>query len=94
MENKHLDKIENKLDKLDDRLDGMDKLLERCVISLEHHVKRTDQLEEHLKTVEAKVTETTKHVDNIKFLFSVIKWIGLPSLGSIILYVVQSQLRK
>lgn len=94
-----LTKLDSNHKELSDRLQSVDKTLVRQEEQLAYHIKRTDLLEEHvkLKTKELKgelqgVKEDTApihtHVDRVKFLFTTIKWIGLPliiaSIGLII----------
>lgn len=46
-----LNKIESKLDKMDDKLNVIDVMVARQQVILEEHVKRTNMLEDVVKTV-------------------------------------------
>lgn len=60
--------------KIFDRLVSIEKTLIRNTISLEEHMKRSDQLEKavHLLAEELKPVKT--HVDRMKFIASIAMW--------------------
>ena len=67
-----LSKIEAKLDKLDDRLDKVDVHLAEYNTQLKIHIKRSEQLEDHLKPI-------IQHVDMMKGAGKLVGTIGLIS---------------
>lgn len=56
MDEKRLDRLEDKIDKIIDKLEDHSKLHTKNSADLEHHIKRTDLLEESLKLL--KQTDT------------------------------------
>lgn len=50
-----LSELQRGIDKVDSRLDSMSSTLERNTVSLEHHIRRTDELEKYVKHVENRV---------------------------------------
>ena len=57
-----LNKLEDKLDKIGDRLSAIDNTLTRNTTSLEHHIKRTDLLEEQVAKVTESIEPIKRHV--------------------------------
>lgn len=51
MEGHRLDRIEDKIDKLGERLNSIDVTLAAQHVSLEHHIRRTEILEEVVKPI-------------------------------------------
>ena len=78
-----------KLEKLDDKLDNVDKTLVRNTESLEYHVLRTDMLQDKLNKIEEETKPVLIHVNNIKFLLSIGKWLGLSGILTLIGYIVK-----
>ena len=89
-----LEKLDDKIEKLDDKLDSVDKTLVRNTISLEIHEKRTTELEIFVKLLESELKPVKTHVDRIKFLLGIIKWVGLPTMISIAGYFIKSYFVK
>lgn len=73
-----LDKIAEKLDKLDGRMDDMAITLVRNTDSLEHHIARTNLLEEYVKT---EITPIKKHVDMVKHGAQGVIWVAIALAG-------------
>lgn len=73
-----LDKIVEKIDKLDGRLDDMSITLVRNTESLEHHIARTNLLEEYVKT---EITPIKKHVDMVKHGAQGVIWVAVALAG-------------
>jgi hypothetical protein len=88
MDNK-LDKILNKLDRLDERQDDMDKTLVRNTVSLEHHIARTNLLEDYVKT---EIKPIKKHIDTVKYGFAGIMWLSGALVGLAGFLVILNQL--
>lgn len=81
-----LRRIEDKADKLDGRLDNVDITLAKQAKDLEHHVKRTDILEDHVLELSKKESENTEHR---KFVSKTINlFAGFLTATSIILGVI------
>jgi chromosome segregation ATPase len=89
-----LEKLDDKIEKLDDKLDSVDKTLVRNTISLEIHEKRTNELEIFVKLLESELKPVKNHVDRIKFLLGIVKWVGLPTMISIVGYFIKSYFVK
>lgn len=66
MDDKKLERIEQKLDKIDDHLANVDLTLAKQSIILDNHVKRTDELQNMVMPIKT-------HVDNLKFVVRLIK---------------------
>lgn len=70
-----LDRLENKIDKLDSRLDNIAIVLERNTVSLETHIKRTNLLEDYVKTMdEEEIAPIKRHVMIVSYGFKGIAW--------------------
>ena len=85
-----LDKIDSRLDKVDSRLNEIDKTIVKQEVNLSLHMKRSDELEKHVKLLEDQFKPVRKHVDNITFLVNTVKWVGLPVIISFIVYIGKS----
>ncbi|MCK9370539.1 hypothetical protein M0R04_11565 [Candidatus Dojkabacteria bacterium] len=83
MDDKHLNRLHDKLDGLDDRLNNIDKSLEKAVISLEYHIKRTDLLEDSLNKLSLDLKPLENHVTYVN---NIIKFLG--ALGAITAFAV------
>lgn len=68
------DKFDNKLDKIDERLDGMSTTLVRNTESLEHHIARTNLLEDYVKK---EIEPIKNHVQVVKHGFKAIMWMSV-----------------
>jgi tetrahydromethanopterin S-methyltransferase subunit B len=73
-----LDKIVEKIDKLDSRMDDMAITLVRNTESLEHHIARTNLLEDYVKT---EITPIKKHVDMVKHGAQGVIWVAVALAG-------------
>jgi len=73
-----LDKIVEKIDKLDARMDDMAITLVRNTESLEHHIARTNLLEDYVKT---EITPIKKHVDMVRHGAQGVIWVAIALAG-------------
>lgn len=69
MDDHRLDRIEDKIDKLSEHLGKIDSTLAAQHISLDHHIKRTDLLEEQVAPIK-------RHVDGVQWTMKLLGWIG------------------
>lgn len=67
-DDKRLERIEAKIDDLADHLGSIDTTLLKQEVSLEHHIKRTDLLEEKMKPVETHMAELKGVINILKVL--------------------------
>lgn len=88
-----LDNAIAKIDKLDERLDGMSITLVRNTDSLEHHIARTNLLEDYVKT---EIDPIKKHVEVVKHGIQGILYLAivLGGLAGFLLTLVQLGLLK
>jgi len=59
-------KIDAKFEKVEDKLGEYNNTLGRLTATVEHHVKRSDQHEEHLKRQDSKIDEIGDEVEGLK----------------------------
>lgn len=79
MEKKDLaEKLVTMVEKLDNRMDDMAITLVRNTDSLEHHIARTNLLEEYVKT---EITPIKKHVDMVKHGAQGVIWVSIALAG-------------
>jgi chromosome segregation ATPase len=69
------DRIYEKLDKIEERLNSIDITLERNTVSLEHHIRRTDLLQDSSQNLSAQLEPIKTHVTKVQG--------GLQLLGAI-----------
>jgi tetrahydromethanopterin S-methyltransferase subunit G len=67
-------KIHTKLDRLDDRIDRVDVILTKQAGDIEHHIRRTDALEERVEQV---ADELRPVEDHVAMLRGVGKFLGI-----------------
>lgn len=70
-------RVLDKLDKVDSRLNDIDKTLVRNTVSLEEHMKRSDNLEKMITKVESDMLPLQKHVS---YMHGAFKLVGVLSL--------------
>jgi hypothetical protein len=73
-----LDKVTGMLEKLDERMDSMSITLVRNTDSLEHHIARTNLLEEYVKT---EIDPIKKHVDMVRHGAQGVIWVAVALAG-------------
>lgn len=80
----------DKLEKLDGRIDGIDITLTRQNASLEHHIKRSDQLDSALSIVENRLNPIEDHILKVYTTINTITGIGsiLGAIGGVILFFI------
>ena len=79
MEKKELsEKLVSMVEKLDSRMDDMAITLVRNTDSLEHHIARTNLLEDYVKT---EITPIKKHVDMVKHGAQGVIWVAIALAG-------------
>lgn len=61
-----LDKIETKVDGVQDHTRQIDVTLAKQAVDLEHHIRRTDLLEQQVGTVAASIKPVQEHVAKLK----------------------------
>ena len=69
--------IKDILEKMDGRLDNMDITLTKQSKDLEYHIKRSDQADEAIKFLDAKIKPLDKHVNMVE---GALKLLGLLAL--------------
>ena len=69
-----LNKIEDKLDNLDGRVDNIDITLAKQHVSLEYHIKRSDQADAAIKIVSDELSPVKDHVKAVNTLIKVLAW--------------------
>lgn len=68
MDDKRLERIEQKLDDTNEHLASIDKTLTAQHVSIDYHIKRTDLVEDRLEPLEKHVAEVSGVVKFIKLL--------------------------
>jgi len=69
------DRVESKIDIIQEKISLIERLMERNTVSLEHHIKRTDLLEEKLEPVE----------NHVKLINGIVKiLLGLAALTALL----------
>jgi len=100
---KSVDKIEAAVDHISETLNKISMIQREQQLSLDHHIKRTDLLEEKVSELKKEMrlsvqlirTESApiiKHVDRVQFLFAAIKWIGVSTVFAAIVIIIKSTL--
>ena len=77
MSTERYDRMEKKLDDILEKVHSIDKTLISQHISLEHHIRRTDLLEDKVFGVEEEIKPLKQGVATIKGVFKLISFIGL-----------------
>ena len=70
MSDSQLSRIEKKIDAIGERLNNIDVTLVKQNLEIEHHIKRTDLLEEQVKPV----------VEHVTFVKVSLRWLGAAAL--------------
>lgn len=75
--------ILEKLEKLDARIDNIDVTLAKQQVSLDYHIKRSDQADHAIKIISERMEPIEQHTDRVNFTTKV-----LAALGAIITFAV------
>lgn len=81
------DKIFSKLEKIEERLDSIDITLTRNTVSLEHHIKRTDLLQDASHNLSAQLEPIKTHVTKVQGALQVFG--AIAALATFILVILQ-----
>lgn len=71
-----LKKIDSKQDEMSERINLIEITLAKNTSDVEYHIKRTNLLEDHIKTIEGDMKPINEHVTFVKNLMKIIASVG------------------